>query len=175
MPITAKSSHEAIMEVVNRQNGTTLDGNDVTVENMRFAPETPADATIDLVAVEDGAFTGTVSVTYKRQPIEFIVSSLGPLEIDYADREDDAMVDSATRFGWLDNSPVPWDRNLDLEVDVKTQTVKIIVTNHWVAYGETTVKYTLKKQELSEVVHTTTLNAFTEEDVTAPTVDIPLG
>ncbi len=175
MAITSKTHYDAIIEVVNRQNGTNFTTDDVNPTNMRYEKDTPTDAKIDLTAEPDGPYTGMVVIEYKRQPIEFVLSSLGPLEISHTIAEDADAIEAFVLETWLARSPVPWDQHINITVNIANKTVLIDVTKHWIAYGTNEVPYTVTKPQMADLVENRTLNAFTEEDVATPAVDIPIG
>jgi hypothetical protein len=170
MSITATTAKQAVLDIINAENSTTLSLTDVTLSGMKAVKAGENPTTIDVAAIADGKYTGAVTVQYNRQPAGIAFASLPVVELPQSAVETEETLFDWLKANWINQLPVPFDEGLVMTLGDEGNDQVIVtfdLTDHLVLRDKYVATLAVAKPSLEDALKVTELTAFTEDDVKA--------
>lgn len=171
MSIKATTAKQAVLDIINAENSTALTMADVTLSNMKAVKVGENPTTIDVAAVSDGKYSGSVTVQYNRQPADVAFASLPVVEIPTSEAASAETIAAWVKAHWINQLPVPFDEGLVVSAGEVGEDGQVVVTfdltNHLVLRDQHVATLSVAKPTLADTLKVTELTAFAEEDVKA--------
>lgn len=178
MAITATTSKQAFIDLLNKDNSTSLTTSDITVADA--AELTPVEGTRNAKAVvtaaEGSEYAGDVTLKFRRltatevfgQPSIIYTVVGADTTIEQAQAAFEAHLKADFNLPFEDGSYSVVASPLTGDPDGAAYSLAVTFDKHYITFGALTVKVKLSNQQLSEVITVTDLAGFEPDDLADP-------
>jgi hypothetical protein len=171
MAITAKTSKQAVIDIINAENSTALTDADISLGTASPVEAGKGPTLIEVTPAAGSKFTGKVTITYNRQPASVSINSLPAITVPNDISKDEAKIKAFLLSDVLSKLPVPFDTGLTIELTMgaegEVESAKFDCTDHLVLFGEHTSAITVEAPTLEDTLKVTELTSFTADEVKA--------